>query len=111
MEENENIVLIDEDGNEMETAFIDSIDMDDQKYFVLSIVEGGLEDETEDNEDVDDEGYVNEDEDEVEKIIIMRVKEENDEFIYESIEDEVEFNKVFDEFKNRYDDEYEIVGE
>lgn len=72
--ENENLVLIDEDGNEVEFAFIGSLESEENEYVVLSPVNG---------EDIDE-------------IIIFKVEKEGEEEFLVEIEDDEEWEKVAD---------------
>ncbi len=72
--ENENLVLIDEEGNEIEFGFVGSIESEGNEYVVLSPIEG---------EDMDE-------------IIIFKVEKEDDEEFLVEIEDDEEWEKVAD---------------
>lgn len=83
------VVLIDEDGEEEEFEFIDSIEVNGKEYVILS--------------------PVSEDEDELfdieEEIVILKVEmNEDGEESYVTIEDENELDAVFEEFKMRMED-------
>ncbi len=87
-EERDNIVvLIDEDGEEEEFEFVDSIEINGSEYVILSPVS---EDELFDIE---------------EEIVILKVEiNEDGEETYVTIEDENELDTVFEEFKMRIED-------
>jgi uncharacterized protein YrzB (UPF0473 family) len=92
-EEMDNIlVLVDDDGEEVEFEYLDTIELDGKEYVVLIPY-----DEDEDELDDDDEDSV---------VIMKLIKDENGEDSFESIEDEDELNSVFEEFKTRMEDEY-----
>jgi len=83
------IILIDEDGEEEEFEYIDSIEMNGKEYVILSPVS---EDEDE-LYDIDDE------------VVILKVEmNEDGEESYVTIEDENELDAVFEEFKMRMED-------
>ncbi|MGI6779012.1 MAG: DUF1292 domain-containing protein [Acetivibrionales bacterium] len=87
------IVMIDEDGNEEEFEFLDSIEMEGSEYVVLLPYS---EHETGEEEDE-------------EEVVILRVEhDENGEDSYVNIEDEEELNTVFEEFKYRMEEEYDF---
>lgn len=86
------VVLVDEDGEEVEFEHLDTIEMNGNEYVVLLPV--GQEEEAE--EDVDE-------------VVILRIDHnENGEDSFITIEDEEELNHVFDEFKNRMEEEYDF---
>lgn len=83
------VVLIGEDGEEVEFEHIDTLEMNDNEYVVLIPLDG-QEDE------------------EVDEVVILKVEhtdEGEDSFI--TIDDEEELNAVFEEFKARMEEEYE----
>lgn len=89
-EEDGTIVLSDDEGNEVNFEFLDSIELNDNEYVVLLPKE-----ETEN-------ASANE-------VVILKVEvDENDEESYVSIEDETELDQVFEEFKARYQDEFDF---
>ncbi len=84
------VVLIDENGEEVEFEHLDTIEMNDSEYVVLLPVDG-------DNEDP-----------EADEVVILKLdhgSEEEDSFI--TIDDEDELNAVFEEFKQRLEEEYD----
>jgi uncharacterized protein YrzB (UPF0473 family) len=84
------VVLVDENGDEVEFEHIDSFEMNDNEYVILAPL----------NEEID--------EDEEEEVIILRVEHNEDgEDSYVTIEDDDELDEVFSEFQSRMDDEYE----
>jgi len=81
------LVLNDEDGNEVEFEFLDLIEYEGEEYVVLLPVE-------EDNEVV---------------ILKLEEAESEDEESYVSVEDEEVLNKVFEMFKEKFEDEFNFV--
>lgn len=91
-EEREDIVvLVDENGDESEFEYLDTIEMNGNEYVVLTPF--GEEDES----DFEDE-----------EVVILRVEHGSDgEDSFLSIEDEEELNQVFEEFQARMEDNYD----
>ncbi len=87
-ERDDYVVLIGEDGEEVEFEHLDTIELDGNEYVVLLPI-----DEQEDEEA-----------DEVVILKIEHISEEEDSF--STIDDEDELNRVFEEFKSRMEDEY-----
>lgn len=88
------IVLVDEDGEEVEFEHLDTIEMDEKEYVILIPYQ---EDEGENAEELQEE------------VVILRIEhgaEGEDSFV--SIEDEHELNQVFEEFKNRADEDFDF---
>ena len=87
MEERDNtVVLVDENGEEVEFEHLDTFEMNDNTYVVLFPIE--------DEENEDDE------------VVIFKLdKDEKGEEILSIIDDEEELFEAFDEFKLRIDDE------
>lgn len=86
------VVLVDENGDEAEFELLDSIEMNGNEYVVLLPY---VEDEDEEN-----------DEDEV---VILKVEHGSDgEDAFVNIEDDDELNAVFEEFKARVEEEYDM---
>ena len=83
------IETIDEDGNIINFELIDIIEMDGKEYGLLL----PKEDE-------------NDDSDEEKEVVLMRLTKEGEEYVFEMIEDDNEFNKVVD-----YIDSLEGIGE
>jgi uncharacterized protein YrzB (UPF0473 family) len=85
------IVLVDEDGEEVEFELIDTIEMNGNEYVVMLPLEE--DEEASDDEDVDE-------------VVIFKIEhgdEGEDSFL--TIEDENELNEVFEEFTKRMDEE------
>lgn len=86
------VVLVDENGEEVEFQHIDTIEMNGNEYVVLVPAE-----ESEANE---------------EEVIILKVdRDEKGEDILVSVEDEEELDDVFEEFKMRMDEEYDFFDD
>ena len=92
-EELDNIIILnDEDGNEVEFEFLDLIEYEGEEYVVLL---QGEEEETE----------------EPGEVVILKLEdtESEDEESYVSVEDEEVLNKVFEKFKEKFEDEFNFV--
>ena len=91
MAENENFIeTVDENGNKVSFELIDIVTVDDVEYALL------LPTEKEDGDDEEGE------------ILVMRLKKDGDEFSFEAIEDDEEFEKVaeyIEELEDEIDDE------
>lgn len=86
------VVLVNENGEEIEFQHIDTIDMNENQYVVLIPVEESDGDE--------------------EEVIILKVDEDEEgEDILVSVEDEEELDEVFEEFKTRMEEEYDFFDE
>ncbi len=85
------IVLNDENGEEVPFEFLDLIELDGEEYVVLLPVE--------------------EDEEEADEVVILKLEdtESEDEESYVSVEDEEVLNKVFEMFKEKFKDEFNFV--
>jgi uncharacterized protein YrzB (UPF0473 family) len=87
------VVLVDEDGEEVEFEHIDTIEMKGNEYVVLA----PLEAEDDDNDD-----------DEVEEVIILKIDHgEDGEDTFVTIEDDSELEEVFELFQTRLEEEFE----
>lgn len=84
------VVLVDENGEEVEFEHIDTIEMNDSEYVVLAPY---LEDDAEETDE--------------EEIIILKVDHnENGEDSFVTVEDEDELDAVFEEFQARMEEEF-----
>lgn len=84
------VILVDENGDEVEFEHIDTIDMNDNEYVVLAPLE---DEEDEDSED--------------EEVIILKVEHNEDgEDSFITIDDDDELEEVFNEFQNRMEEEF-----
>lgn len=79
------IETIDEEGNVINFELIDIVEMDGQEYGLLLPKEE------------------NDDSEEEKEVVLMRLTKEGDEYVFEMIEDDEEFNKVV-EFINSLDE-------
>lgn len=90
MAENENFIeTVDEEGNKVSFELVDIVTVDDVEYALLLPTE--KDEETEEGE-----------------ILVMRLKKDGEEFSFEAIEDDEEFNKVaeyIEELEDEIDDE------
>lgn len=92
MEERDDIVvLVDENGEEVEFEHLDTIEMNGSEYVVLL--------------PLDQAGSVNDDTDEVVILKVEHTEDGEDSFI--SVEDDEEMDAVFEEFKARLEEDNE----
>ena len=91
MSENEEfdniVVLTDEDGNDSEFEWLDTIELDDKQYIVV----------------------IPTDDEEAEEVVILRIEVDGEEENFITIDDEDELNKVFDLFKERNKENFDFV--
>ncbi|MEE3350149.1 MAG: DUF1292 domain-containing protein [Candidatus Gastranaerophilaceae bacterium] len=87
-EENQLIETVDEDGNVINFELYDIVEVDGQEYALLLPAE---------EEDDSDEA----------EIVIMRLTKDGEDYIFETIEDDDEFNKVAEYVENLTDEEDE----
>lgn len=82
------IVLNDENGNEVHFEFLDLIDYENEEYVVLLPITDNEEEEGE--------------------VVILKVEdtESSEEESYVSVDDEETLNKVFEIFKEKFQDEF-----
>jgi uncharacterized protein YrzB (UPF0473 family) len=84
------VVLIDENGEEVEFEHIDTVEMNGNEYVVLIPLS---EDEGDDQE---------------EEVVILRVEHNEDgDDTFVTIEDDDELEEVFDEFQSHMEEEFE----
>ena len=93
-EEFDNIIsLNDENGNEVKFEFLDLVEYEGEQYVVLlPVLEEGEEDDGE--------------------VVILRVEDSDDESeeeAYVSVDDEETLMKVFNIFKEKFNDEFDFV--
>lgn len=91
---NDYVVLLDDDGNEIEYEMIDAVEVDDQQYVALLPV-------PEESEEVLDEDY---------QIVMLKMAPEEEGDYLLTIDDEEEFNKVWAIFEERLSEDYDIVS-
>ena len=89
---NDIISLMDEEGNETEYEMIDAVELDGQTYVALLPL-------YENPEDIVEEDY---------QVVILKMVEEDGEEILLTINDEAEFDAVWQAFEDRLSDEYAI---
>ena len=83
------IETIDEDGNVINFELFDIVEVDNKEYALLLPADA----EDEDSEDGE--------------IVLMRLTKDGEEYLFETIEDDEEFNKVEEYIKTLEDEEYE----
>ena len=90
------VVLLDENGEEVEFEHLDTIEMNGNEYVVLLPL-----DEESESED-----------DEIDEVVILRIEHGDDgEDSFVTIDDEDEMNEVFEEFRIRMEEEYDESDE
>ena len=87
-EERQLIETVDEDGNVINFELFDIVEVDNQEYALLLPA-----DDDEDSEDSE--------------IILMRLTKDGEDYLFETIEDDEEFNKVEEYIKTLEDEEDE----
>lgn len=85
-EERQLIETVDEDGNVINFELFDIVEVDNQEYALLLPA-----DEEEDSEDSE--------------IVLMRLTKDGEDYLFETIEDDEEFNKVEEYIKTLEDEE------
>ncbi len=84
------VILVDENGDEVEFEHIDTIEMNGNEYVVLAPLE---EEDAEEQED--------------EEVIILKIEHNEDgEDSFVTIEDDDELDEVFNEFQTRMEEEF-----
>jgi uncharacterized protein YrzB (UPF0473 family) len=107
------VVLLGEDGEEAEFEFLDKIDLDDKSYVVLVPLDSGCDcgcncGDEEGHKCENESSAQDDDSDDECEIVILRIeKNEDGEDSFASIEDEDELNRVFEEFRVRYEEDEE----
>ena len=90
MAENENLIeTVDEEGNKVSFELVDIVTVDDVEYALLLPTE---------KEEDEEEG----------ELLVMRLKKDGEDFSFEAIEDDEEFEKVaeyIEELEDEIDDE------
>ncbi len=96
MEELDNIIILNnENGEEVRFEFLDLIELDDEQYVVLLPVA---------DEESEEEG----------EVVILKLEdsdEDSDEESYTSVDDEETLMKVFNIFKEKFQDEFDFIDE
>lgn len=87
------IVLNDENGEEVQFEFLDLVELDGEEYVVLLPADEA------------------EKEDEAGEVVILKVEDTDseEEESYVSVDDEEVLNKVFEMFKEKFEDEFNFV--
>ena len=84
------IVLVGEDGEEVEFEHLDTIELDENEYVVLLPVD-------------------RQEDEEVDEVVILKVDQTDDgEDTFVTVDDEDELNRVFEEFQSKMEDEYDF---
>jgi len=91
------IYTTDEEGVEHQFQMLDMIEVDGQAYALLLYIDPEATEPAEGEEE------------EVDELVVMRITKEGDEQVFESIEDEEEFDRVVD-YVSEYLDAGESVG-
>jgi uncharacterized protein YrzB (UPF0473 family) len=87
-EERDNIVILtDENGNDAEFEWLDTIEMKDNQYIVVLPIEDEASEE----------------------VVILRLEAEGEEENFIPVEDEKELNDVFESFKERNKENFDFV--
>ena len=86
-EENQLIETVDEGGNVVSFELYDIVEVDEQEYALL------LPSEDSDSEEAE--------------LVIMRLTKDGDEYVFETIDDDAEFNKVANYVESLDDEEEE----
>ena len=90
------VILVDEDGKEVQFEHLDTIELNEKEYVVLIPY---IEDDSSDKESDEEE------------VVILRIEHNEDgEDSFISVEDDDELNSVFEEFKDRMEEEYDFNG-
>lgn len=94
------VVLVDEDGGEVEFEHLDTIEFNGSEYVVLlPLVEEEVEVEEEEEEEEED----------MEEVVILKIEHGADgEDSFVSVENDEELDAVFEQFKVRMEEEYEF---
>ncbi len=87
-EERQLIETVDEDGNVINFELFDIVEVDNQEYALL--LPADVEEDSEDSE-----------------IVLMRLTKDGEDYLFETIEDDEEFNKVEEYIKTLEDEEDE----
>ncbi len=79
------IVLTDDEGNDVEFEWLDTLELNEKKYVVVLPTE-----------------------DESDEVVILRLESEDEEDTFVGLEDENEINEVFDAFKERNKENFDF---
>lgn len=89
------VVLVDENGEETEFEHLDTIEMNGNEYVVLL----PLDEAGEEEQDID--------EDDIDEVVILKIEHYDGEDSFVSVEDDDELDAVFEEFRERIEEDYE----
>lgn len=84
------VVLVDENGEEVEFEHLDTIELNGNEYVVLLPV-----DESEEEKAIDE-------------VVILKIEHGEEEDSFVSVEDDDELDAVFEEFRVRMEDEFDF---
>lgn len=86
------LVLMDDEGNETEFEYLDTVELSGKEYVVLLPVQEG--------------------EEEPDEVLILKVeKDENGEDVFASVDDKEELAEAFEKFKEQAQDEFDFEEE
>lgn len=85
------LTFTDEEGKDVEFQILDTIAVDDKEYLVVLPID-------EENEEDEDQG-----------VVILEIKEEDGEEVYDTVVDEAEADKVFEIFQKQCEEEDEAA--
>lgn len=83
-EEKQLIETVDEDGNIVKFELFDIVEVDEQEYALLLPAESELDDD---------------------EVVLMRLTKDGEDYLFEAIEDDEEFDKVSEYIENLVDEE------
>lgn len=96
------IETVDEDGQVHVFEKVSELEVDGQEYALLIYKGNQSEENAEEKPESEEEGYD-------EEVVVMRISYEDDQEVYEAIEDEEEFEKVVAFIDNMDDDDSDLV--
>lgn len=84
------VVLVDENGEEVEFEHLDTVELNGNEYVILLPVE-----ESEEEKDIDE-------------VVILKIEHGEEEDSFVSVDDDDELDAVFEEFKARMEEEFDF---
>lgn len=84
------VVLVDENGEEVEFEHLDTIELNGNEYVILLPV-----DDSEEEKDIDE-------------VVILKLEHGEEEDSFVSVDDDDELDAVFEEFKSRVEEEFDF---
>lgn len=84
------VILVDENGEEVEFEHLDTVELNGNEYVILLPV-----DESEEEKDIDE-------------VVILKIEHGEEEDSFVSVDDDDELDAVFEEFKVRMESDYEF---